>query len=182
MVAQYSTGSKEHSTLLYTKYNARDYPAREEFSRVLVDVPCLNDRISCTVPDNNIFKPKRTKERLALVKTQREILLSGFKALNKNDGSAVVYSTCTLSPIENDGVVMNALKDTEVPNLHVDLISLMKMIQPFERAGIFRILRTRCGVLVIPNTFSNFGPMYISRVVVKSVSDSSQNHMPEVAI
>ncbi|CAL8078428.1 unnamed protein product [Orchesella dallaii] len=160
-------GTSKPEMITFTKYNSRDHPARQEYSRVLVDVPCLNDRVSCTVADNNIFKPKRTKERLALVKTQKEILLSGFKTVDQNDGSAVVYSTCTLSPIENDGVVMNALKETEVPNLYIDLVGLIKLVTPFERAGVFRVTRTRCGILVTPTTTRNFGPMYVSRIVVK---------------
>lgn len=164
----------------YTRFNGSDYPAREEFSRVLVDVPCLNDRVSCTISDNNIFKPRRTKERLGLVKVQRRILLSGLKALSREDGSAVVYSTCTLSPIENDGVVLNALKETEVLDLKIDLLGLVKMVQPFEKAGIFRIMRTRCGILVMPNTFSNFGPMYVSRIVKKASADNEASHEDNV--
>ncbi|ODN06588.1 5-methylcytosine rRNA methyltransferase NSUN4 [Orchesella cincta] len=160
-------GTSNPDIATFTKFNSRDHPAREEYSRVLVDVPCLNDRVSCTVVDNNIFKPRRTKERLALVKTQKEILHSGLKAVNKKEGSAIVYSTCTLSPIENDGVVMNALKETEVSNLYVDLVGLMKLITPFEKAGVFRVTRIRCEVLVTPTKFCNYGPMFISRIVVK---------------
>lgn len=153
--------------------NARDYPVSKEFTRVLADVPCLNDRVATTIVDNNIFKPKRTKERLNLVRTQKDILMSGFKALSPEDGSTIVYSTCTLSPIENDGVVVNALKDTEVNNLHVDLMGLVKLVRPLEAAGIFKIMRTRCGILVLPNTVNNFGPMYVSRIVVKRPTSST---------
>jgi 16S rRNA C967 or C1407 C5-methylase (RsmB/RsmF family) len=157
------------------------YPDEARFSRVLADVPCLSDKTACSVPDNNIFKTTRTKERLNLVKVQARILLSALKAMSQDEGSTTVYSTCTLSPVENDGVVMQALKETEVPNLAVDLHGLLEVLMPFERYNLFRLNRTRFGVLIEPSIFSNFGPMYVSRIVVnkgvvdESVDSSSSN-------
>lgn len=81
---------------------------QNHFDRVLVDVPCTNDRHSLIEDDNNIFKPSRIKERLKLPEIQSELLVSALKIVK--EGGIVVYSTCSLSPIQNDGVVHMALK------------------------------------------------------------------------
>lgn len=73
-----------------------------------MDVPCTTDRHSLKENDNNIFKPSRVKERLKLPELQSELLAHALKIVNV--GGIVVYSTCTLSPIQNDGVVNMALK------------------------------------------------------------------------
>jgi 16S rRNA C967 or C1407 C5-methylase (RsmB/RsmF family) len=74
----------------------------------LVDVPCTTDRHVLHEDDNNIFKGTRIKERLRLPELQTELLLNALKLVRI--GGTVVYSTCSLSPIQNDGVVQLALK------------------------------------------------------------------------
>lgn len=44
------------------------------FNRILVDVPCTNDRLSVAENDNNWFKGSRTRERLQLPEIQAAIL------------------------------------------------------------------------------------------------------------
>lgn len=73
-----------------------------------MDVPCTTDRRSVTVEDNNIFKPSRITERLKLPELQCALLVRALKLVEV--GGVVVYSTCSLSPIQNDGVVHMALK------------------------------------------------------------------------
>jgi hypothetical protein len=84
------------------------YFSHDNFDRILVDVPCTTDRHSVVENDNNIFKPSRVKERLKLPELQCELLVNALKLVKK--GGVVVYSTCSLSPIQNDGVVHMALK------------------------------------------------------------------------
>lgn len=55
-----------------------------------------------------MFKATRVKERLQLPLLQRELLVNALKLVTV--GGIVVYSTCSLNPIENDGVVHMALK------------------------------------------------------------------------
>lgn len=57
--------------------------------------------------DNNIFKPDRVKERLRLPEHQAAILSNCIRLLKP--GGSLVYSTCSLSPVQNDGVVHMAL-------------------------------------------------------------------------
>ena len=78
------------------------------YDKILVDVPCTTDRKSVQDNDNNIFKSTRVRERLRLPELQADILFHALKLVKK--GGNVVYSTCTLSPVQNDGVVHMALK------------------------------------------------------------------------
>lgn len=57
--------------------------------------------------DNNIFKSTRIKERLRIPELQSEILVHCLQLLKP--GGSLVYSTCSLSPVQNDGVIHMAL-------------------------------------------------------------------------
>lgn len=56
---------------------------------------------------NNIFRSDRIRERLQLPELQAQILVQCLQLLKP--GGSLVYSTCSLSPIQNDGVVNMAL-------------------------------------------------------------------------
>ncbi|XP_023283898.1 5-methylcytosine rRNA methyltransferase NSUN4 isoform X2 [Seriola lalandi dorsalis] len=80
---------------------------RNSFDRVLVDVPCTTDRHSLTEDDNNIFSKTRTGERRKLPQVQLALLLAGIEATCP--GGEIMYSTCTLSQIQNLSVVEQAI-------------------------------------------------------------------------
>lgn len=46
----------------------------QNFNKILVDVPCTNDRLSVRENENNWFKSSRTKERIQLPEVQAQIL------------------------------------------------------------------------------------------------------------
>ncbi|NXC69874.1 NSUN4 methyltransferase, partial [Anhinga anhinga] len=73
------------------------------FHKVLVDVPCTTDRHSVMEEDNNIFHTRRTKERQMLPMLQLQLLMAGILATKP--GGEVVYSTCSLSPLQNEYVI-----------------------------------------------------------------------------
>lgn len=79
----------------------------EYFDKTLVDVPCsMEGRFLCEVPKTyENWSPKKNKE---LVIRQRMLLRSAVSATKP--GGTIVYSTCTLSPDENEGVVDWLLK------------------------------------------------------------------------
>lgn len=56
---------------------------------------------------NSMFKGDRVRERLLLPELQSSILAQCLQLLKP--GGSLVYSTCSLSPIQNDGVVNMAL-------------------------------------------------------------------------
>ncbi|KAL5010298.1 hypothetical protein ScPMuIL_012603 [Solemya velum] len=131
------------------------------FSKVLVDVPCSTDRHVVTADDNNLFKPGRFSERLQLPNLQSKLLLAGIRSCKPED--SIVYSTCTLSPAQNDGVIQATMehiwKETGV-SLAVQDLSPLRLIF----RDIFNFVDCRYGQLVIPSLMSNFGPMYICKI------------------
>ncbi len=78
-----------------------DRHLEETFDGILLDAPCSNEnKIFRNETVNASWEPALV-ERMA--KLQREILESAFKCLKK--GGALVYSTCTFSVEENEGVI-----------------------------------------------------------------------------
>ncbi|XP_022907957.2 5-methylcytosine rRNA methyltransferase NSUN4 [Onthophagus taurus] len=135
----------------------------DEFDRVLVDVPCTTDRHSVNQEDNNIFKPDRIKERLKLPELQSDLLVNALKMVRVN--GTVVYSTCTLSPIQNDGVVHMALKriceETDLGFKIIDMRpALMQVLTSYKMFGS----SWKYGHLVVPNLSRNFGPTYFCKL------------------
>jgi len=79
-------------------------------------------------------------------------------------GGIVVYSTCSLSPVQNDGVVAATLEHiwhhTGIEVVIEDIRTSMKCFAP-----MFKFFDgCRYGNLVLPNLVSNFGPMYFCRI------------------
>ncbi|HYD35799.1 MAG TPA: RsmB/NOP family class I SAM-dependent RNA methyltransferase [Vitreimonas sp.] len=79
----------------------------ESFDRALVDVPCsMEGRFQCDDPKTwENWSPKKVKE---LGIRQRALLRSAVSATKP--GGVIVYSTCTLSPEENEMVIDWLLK------------------------------------------------------------------------
>ncbi|XP_062581431.1 5-methylcytosine rRNA methyltransferase NSUN4-like [Saccostrea cucullata] len=132
------------------------------YDKILVDVPCNTDRHVLISEDNNLFKPGRMEERLALPTEQKELLVSGVQSCRP--GGTVVYSTCTLSPAQNDGVIQATMeylwKETDIDAVVVD----MSYIRPIFKNIFSFFPRTKYGQLIIPTLSSNFGPMYICKI------------------
>lgn len=150
-------------TVHITRKDARKLIYPDTFDKIIVDVPCSNDRNSVESLENNIFKRARTEERLNLPGTQCDILKAALKSLKVK--GAVVYSTCTLSPIENDGVVFKALSQLQEEGFPAKyaVMNLKEAFRPLR--GLFKFHTTfKYGQQVVPNICSNFGPMYFSKI------------------
>ena len=79
---------------------------KECFDRILLDAPCSSDRHVLGSPAHlEVWSVKRIK-RLSV--EQGGLLASAIDALRP--GGILVYGTCALSPMENDGVVERILK------------------------------------------------------------------------
>ncbi len=82
--------------------------------KVLVDVPCSGLGVLAKKPDS---KWKREKEDLTtLANIQRMILENASKHVKS--GGALVYSTCTIEPEENEAIVRELL--TNHPEFHIE--------------------------------------------------------------
>lgn len=147
-----------------TMENGCMLPEREAYDKVLVDVLCINDRHSLEEDDNSIFTPRRTKERLRLPEIQSQLLVSALQAVRP--GGTVVYSTCTLSPLQNDGVVHLALSRIwQETTIECSVVDMSYAVQPL--SFLYRFgsnLGLRYGQIVLPSLLNNFGPMYIAKI------------------
>jgi 16S rRNA (cytosine967-C5)-methyltransferase len=88
----------------------------DSFDRVLVDPPCSDLGTLASRPDARWRKAEDLPARLAT--EQARILRAGLDALRP--GGVLVYSTCTISPDENEAVVRRVLgerEDVEVDDL-----------------------------------------------------------------
>lgn len=79
-------------------------------------------------------------------------------------GGAVVYSTCTLSPSQNDGIVQAALETVwRETDMKVSVENLSWITSSF--TDTFRFYEgCRYGQLVIPCLEANYGPMYFCKI------------------
>ncbi|KFD55155.1 hypothetical protein M513_04073, partial [Trichuris suis] len=119
----------------------------EQYDKILVDAPCTSDRVS-TEDDMNLFKRSRMEERIGL----------------PVPGGSLVYSTCTLSPVQNDAVIEAVIQQDDVGS-KVAVCDLSSVAWPLQQLGIFHFHHCRYGLQVIPSVLSNFGPMYISKLL-----------------
>ncbi len=85
------------------KYGAW-YP--DTFDRVLLDAPCSMQGLR--VAESHALRPVTEKESAQLSVRQTALLTSALQAVCV--GGEVVYSTCTLLPEEDEGVIDNVLK------------------------------------------------------------------------
>ncbi|KAJ6650179.1 5-methylcytosine rRNA methyltransferase NSUN4 [Pseudolycoriella hygida] len=147
-----------------TEEDARFIPEYEMYDKVLVDVPCTTDRHSVMENDNNIFKTTRIKERLRIPELQSAILSNCIRLLRP--GGSLVYSTCTLSPVQNDGVVHMALSQVfRDHNITVTIKDLSTAMRPFLTIYKFENpMNLKYGQLVVPFLPANFGPMYFCKL------------------
>uniref|UniRef100_A0A8C4V237 5-cytosine rRNA methyltransferase NSUN4 n=1 Tax=Falco tinnunculus TaxID=100819 RepID=A0A8C4V237_FALTI len=132
------------------------------FHKVLVDVPCTTDRHSVMEEENNIFHKKRTKERQMLPMLQLQLLMAGILATKP--GGEVVYSTCSLSPLQNEHVIERAVEIAETQfsiSVHVEDLSHFRIL--FQDTFCF-FSDCQLGELVLPNLTANFGPMYFCKL------------------
>ncbi|XP_054624072.1 5-methylcytosine rRNA methyltransferase NSUN4 isoform X2 [Dunckerocampus dactyliophorus] len=132
------------------------------YDRVLVDVPCTTDRHSLMEDDNNIFTKSRTGERRQLPQLQLGLLLAGVVAACP--GGEIVYSTCTLSHIQNVGVVEQAIYlAQENHGIQLQVVDLRPFTHMFRNTFHFAS-DLHLGEMVVPHLAANFGPIYMCKL------------------
>ncbi|XP_068558736.1 5-methylcytosine rRNA methyltransferase NSUN4-like isoform X1 [Cebidichthys violaceus] len=135
---------------------------RNTFDRVLVDVPCTTDRHSLMEDDNNIFSKIRTGERRRLPQLQLELLMAGIEAARPS--GEILYSTCTLSQIQNQSVVEQAIHlARENHGIHLQVVDLRPLTHMFRKTFHFAP-NLHLGEMVIPHLAANFGPIYMCKL------------------
>ncbi len=125
--------------------------APDTFDAILVDAPCSGEK---HLVQNSVelekWSEKRTKR---LAQKQYGLLCSAL--LSAKPGAEIVYSTCSISPYENDGVIEKLIaKKGE----SVELAQMSNDVPGAER--------TEYGYLFLPDNMG-IGPMYFSKLVKK---------------
>ncbi|OOF95366.1 hypothetical protein ASPCADRAFT_207840 [Aspergillus carbonarius ITEM 5010] len=86
-----------------------------KFDRILADVPCTGDG---TARKNwGVWKDWNANNALGLYATQVRILVRALQMLKV--GGRVVYSTCSMNPIENEAVIASALERCGSANVKI---------------------------------------------------------------
>ncbi|KAJ4371331.1 tRNA (cytosine-5-)-methyltransferase ncl1 [Neocucurbitaria cava] len=104
--------------LIVTQHDASIFPSIElpsndgqrkqylKYDRILADVPCSGDGTARKNP--NVWAKWTPKDGLGLHNLQLRILFRGLQMLKK--GGRMVYSTCSMNPVENEAVVAAAIE------------------------------------------------------------------------
>ncbi|KAF1833668.1 S-adenosyl-L-methionine-dependent methyltransferase [Decorospora gaudefroyi] len=103
--------------LIVTQHDASIFPSIElssdgqkkqylKFDRILADVPCSGDGTARKNP--NVWQKWTPKDGTGLHNLQLRILFRGLQMLKK--GGRMVYSTCSMNPVENEAVVAAAIE------------------------------------------------------------------------
>lgn len=94
----------------------------ERFDRVLLDAPCSGEGLF-QLDDPHSFAYWSEKKIAEMARKQRRLLYSAVQSLKP--GGALVYSTCTFAPEENEAVVQQVLEQfgsaLEVADIEVDV-------------------------------------------------------------
>ena len=119
---------------------------KDQFDRILVDAPCSGEQhLLENKTEMSEWKPSRS-EKLA----QRQYALLTAALLAVKPGGRIVYSTCSISNLENDEVIARLLKKKEGQFLVVETTA------PHELAE-----KTKYGWQFLPDR-SHMGPIYFS--------------------
>ncbi len=94
---------------ILTKYPAQEFSLKERFDFIMADVPCSGEGRWRSPGDTYLRDGGRYRARM--VETQRRMILRAFDLLRKE--GVLLYSTCTYSPEENEGVVDFLLQHRE---------------------------------------------------------------------
>lgn len=146
----------DRQNLIYIKgRDATQYGIKfpDTFDKILVDAPCSGERHLLHSPTELAkWSSKRTKR---LAQTQYSMLCSALLACK--EGGQIVYSTCSISPQENDLVIEKLIhKKSESFELDLPLIEHEY------------VERTKYGFQILPDN-GGFGPLYFSRLKKKKL-------------
>lgn len=147
VIQQYVPRSVRDRVWVHGK-DAVQYGLREAgtYDRILLDAPCSGERhVLENAKALADWGPRRTEHQAS---RQYALICAAFLALKP--GGRLVYSTCSISPTENDEIVKKLVKKKK------GLIRNIETSSPHPLAE-----KTECGILFLPDR-CGFGPLYYS--------------------
>jgi 16S rRNA C967 or C1407 C5-methylase (RsmB/RsmF family) len=136
------------------------------YDRVLVDAPCSAERHLVLQPGGTALWSDESSRLFA--KQQLSLLLRAIETTKV--GGIVVYSTCSMSPLENDDVVESALQKSRCDIRCRE--TKLALGEP-----------TRYGWIVLPDAAEGWGPMYCATLAkmgdLRSTKSSSESDSGE---
>ncbi len=119
----------------------------DAYDRILLDAPCSSERHTLSSPRYlKQWSPSRTK-RLAL--QQYAMLASALDVVRT--GGIILYSTCAISPLENDEVIRRLLKKRP------GRVEILMVEAPMGE-------KTDFGWQIWPDITGGLGPIYFSKI------------------
>lgn len=118
----------------------------EKFDAVLCDVPCSGERHLIENPKEFALWTEKRSQNLAV--RQFSLLSSGW--LTCKPGGRIVYSTCSISPYENDQIIQKLNKRRSIQRVRDVKFKSLDFVE-----------ETEWGYQVLPDA-AGFGPMYFS--------------------
>lgn len=126
----------------------------EKFDAILLDAPCSSERHVLADPKYlSEWSPSRIK---TLSMAQWALLSSAWRMLRPE--GYLLYSTCALSPDENDNVVAKLLKKFDNAKLCEPKISLN--YKNFTQSELPEYEKTEFGAHILPDKAGGAGPLY----------------------
>ena len=119
----------------------RQHAWTKTFDKILIDAPCSGERHLVQSSSTHLWSAKRSK---ANARRQVELLRTALRCVKSTSGT-IVYSTCSLSPFENDLVIEQFLHLTN------GRVQVHKQTFPFGS-------ETEYGWMVLPKPW---GPFYL---------------------
>ncbi len=117
---------------------------KSAYDRVLLDAPCSGERH--LLDDESELKKWSPSRGKNLAIRQYALLASAVQTVRS--GGRIVYSTCSISPLENDGIIAKLLKKRP------DEVEVLSFPQQFGEA-------TEYGWAITPDR-TGYGPIYFS--------------------
>lgn len=135
------------SIITVTSHDATKWGLYEQnlYDKILLDAPCSSERHLIHSPEHlKNWTPARTKQ----LSIQGFAMLAAALDAVKN-GGIIVYSTCTISPLENDEVIKKLTKKR-------------KGRFSIKKPGITVGEATEYGTIILPDKNKGMGPIYFS--------------------
>ena len=135
---------------------------QDVYDRILLDAPCSSEEHVLKSPAHlKRWSQSRTKQ---LSIQAHAMLAAAVEAVKP--GGTIIYSTCALSPLENDGVIAKLLKKRS-DRVSVNRIDLLKIDQAFVKSLVAE--ETEYGLHILPDKNGGYGPIYMARLIKKQV-------------